>query len=201
MIELRITLQEYMARAAILHPCICPRQIIGLRMARLACRWLEIDPAVQRKQIFVYMEMGRCAADSVILVTGASPTNQLMRLMNFGKLAATFVSLNSGRAIRVSEHFHSRQTAANMLPEYSNVREAQIRAYQYMSDELLLYWQEVNLLQGVPIIPEKYSIDCSRCGERINENAHLTIANRPVCKPCTEGTYYSAIELVESQLY
>src|SRR5215212_10114736 len=104
MIELSLSLDEHIDRAAILHPCICPRQIIGLRLARFACRWLGLDPAVQRKQIFVYMEMGRCAADSVILVTGASPTNQLMKLMDYGKLAATFINLTTGAAVRVSEH-------------------------------------------------------------------------------------------------
>jgi formylmethanofuran dehydrogenase subunit E len=200
MIDLHFTLQEHMARAAILHPCLCPRQIIGLRMARLACRWLEVDPALQRKQIFVYMEMGRCAADSVILVTGASPTNQLMKLLDYGKLAATFVNLKTETAIRVSEHRQARETAAAMLPSQSDTWHAQLEAYQYMSDEQLLCWQEVNLIEPLPCIPEKFVVHCSRCGDRINEHAHVVIAHLPVCKPCVHGAYYCEAETVKLKL-
>src|SRR5215211_2615655 len=99
--ELSLSLQEHLARSAMLHSRLCPRQVLGVRMARLACVLLGIDPALERKSIYVYMEIGRCAADAVMVVTGASPTNELMRLMGYGKVAATFVSRSSGEAARV----------------------------------------------------------------------------------------------------
>jgi len=99
MIELQISLQEQLTKCAMLHTCLCPRQVIGVRMARFACIWLGVDPALQRKQLFIYMEIGHCAADGVIAVTHASPTNGLMKLLDYGKMAATFVHLPTNRAV------------------------------------------------------------------------------------------------------
>ena len=73
--ELSLSLQEHLARSAMLHSRLCPRQVLGVRMARIACGLLGIDPAFERKSIYVFMEIGRCAADAVMIVTGASPTN------------------------------------------------------------------------------------------------------------------------------
>ena len=81
MLQLQVSLEEQLTKCAMLHTCLCPRQVIGVRMARLACSWLRIDPALQRKQLYVYMEVGHCAADGVIAVTHASPTNGLMNLI------------------------------------------------------------------------------------------------------------------------
>src|SRR5258708_36660726 len=114
--ELTLSFQEHLARSAILHTRLCPRQVLGVRMARFACQWLAIDPAVERKRIFVFMELARCPADGVMVVTGASPTNSFMKLMTYGKVAATFVDLLTNRAVRVSEHHDCRQTAQQMMP-------------------------------------------------------------------------------------
>src|SRR5690242_20219917 len=101
--ELTLSLQEHLTRLAVLHPTLCPRQVLGVQMARLACTLLGVDPAVERKALFVFMEVGRCAADAVMLVTTASPNNGLMQLMDYGKVAATFVNLRTEEAIRISE--------------------------------------------------------------------------------------------------
>jgi len=189
-ITLTRSLEDHLASAATLHTRLCPRQVIGVRMARLACSQLEIDPAVDRKQIFVYMECGRCAADAVIAVTGASPTNQLMVLMGYGKVAATFVNLRTGSALRISEHEDSRTYAAQvMFPDLPSW-EAQLQAYQIMPDALLLRWQPVKLVQPLPNIPEKHSVVCEVCHERISEHCEITIRGRVLCKACAWGAYY-----------
>src|SRR5579859_6619550 len=89
--KLSLSLQEHLERSAMLHSRLCPRQVLGVRMARVACTLLNIDPAVDRKRIAVYMEIGRCAADAVMVVTGASPTNGLMQLLAYSKVAASFI--------------------------------------------------------------------------------------------------------------
>src|SRR5512134_3465651 len=107
--DLSISLQEHLKLSASLHRRLCPRQILGVRMARLACSLLGIDPALRHKKIFVYMENGQCIADGVMVVTRASPTNQLMYLLPYGKMAGTFVRLDTGQAVRVREHPHCRE--------------------------------------------------------------------------------------------
>jgi formylmethanofuran dehydrogenase subunit E len=189
MIALTRRLDEHLAVSAALHTRLCPQQVIGVRMARLACALLKIDPAIQRKQIFVYMECRRCAADGVIAVTGASPTNRLMAFMDYGKVAATFVSLRTGEALRVSEHPASRTTAMHMIPDLPKW-EAQLQAYQTMPDDLLLRWESVGLYQALPHIPEKHAVTCAKCGERVNEHCEVVVSEQVLCRACARGTYY-----------
>lgn len=195
MITLSRSQEEHLSISTALHTCLCPRQVIGVRMARLACTQLGVDPDLNRKQIFVFMECGRCAADGVIAVTGASPTNLLMQLMDYGKLAATFVNLQTRMALRVCENPQSRQYAAEMLPHLPSW-EGQRDAYQIMPDDHLLCWQPVQLMTPIPSIPEKHSVRCDVCGDKISEHCEVTIGAQVLCKACAYGAYYQPIETV-----
>lgn len=194
--KLSLTIEQHLERCSILHPCLCPRQVLGIRLARFACEYLGVDPLIERKQLFVYMEMGRCFADAVIVVTGASPTNELMQLMDYGKAAATFVNLQTGQAVRVKEHPTSRQAAIDMMPRNMDAWQAQLQAYQMMPDSLLLCWEEVELLSPIPETPEKHSITCDECHDRINEHREVIIQGKTLCRPCAYGSYYEPGGLV-----
>src|SRR5687768_16961790 len=161
--ELSVSLQKHLEQSAGLHRRLCPRQVLGVRMARFACIQLRIDPALQHKKIFVYMENGHCIADGVIVVTHASPTNQLMQLLPYGKMAATFVNLDTAQGLRVREHPTCRETAIAMRPQAPSTWKAQLDAYQIMPDDLLLSWQPVEL-QSPPTLPVgKHKIACDEC--------------------------------------
>ncbi len=190
--ELSLTLAEYLTRAALLHTRLCPRQVLGVRMARLACVMLDVDPVLERKALYVFMEIGRCAADAVMVVTTASPTNGLMQLMNYGKVAATFVKRCTSEAIRISERPNSRDQAITLLPNLSPW-EAQRDAYQIMPDEQLFRWEPVRLCTPLPIIPEKHAVTCQRCGDRVNEHAEVIRDGQTLCKACAFGAYFTPI--------
>jgi formylmethanofuran dehydrogenase subunit E len=201
--NLSLSLQQYLERLTVLHPRLCPRQLLGVQMARLACELLHIDPALERKSLFVYMEIGRCAADAVIIVTGASPTNGLMHLVDYGKVAATFVNRGTEQAVRIWERQDNRDTAIQMMPPTLSTWEAQRDAYQVMSYDQLFHWQVVRLAEPMPIIPDKHAVKCQHCGDRINEYCEVTIQGQILCKPCAFGAYFisddsAAIPDVES---
>jgi formylmethanofuran dehydrogenase subunit E len=200
MIELQVSLEEHLRKCAMLHTCLCPRQVIGVRMARFACRWLGVDPALQRKQLFIYMEVGHCAADGVIAVTNASPTNNLMKLLDYGKLAATFVHLSTNRSVRVRENQSSRALAVRMMPDLPSSWEAQRQAYQIMPDEELLLWDEVKLSQPPPTIMKKYAVTCASCGDKVHEHCEVVIEGESLCKACAYGAYYALTDEVNSSL-
>jgi formylmethanofuran dehydrogenase subunit E len=190
MTALTISLDEHLRRSVMLHSRLCPRQVLGVRMARFACGWFGIDPAVERRQLFVYMEIGRCAADGVMVVTCATPTNQLMQLVPYGKVAATFVHLPSGEALRVSEHPQSRAAALALPINAPSAWEKQLLAYQTLPDEVLLRWKRVKLPAPLPVIPEKHSATCDQCGDRVNEHQEVDQAGAVLCKACAFGAYY-----------
>jgi formylmethanofuran dehydrogenase subunit E len=193
MIELSLSLQEHLNRSAMLHSKLCPRQVLGVRMARLACMLLGVDPALNRKSIYVYMETGHCAADGVMVVTGASANNGLMRLVGYGKLAATFVLRSSGDAIRVIERYESRDGAMNMMPELPPWK-AQRDAYQTMPDDQLFDWQHVLLNESVPVISKKHSVTCQHCGDRISEHAEVIADGQILCQICAGDAYFVPIK-------
>ena len=193
MIKLSVSLEEQLTKCAMLHSCLCPRQVIGVRMARFACSWLGVDPAVQRKQIFIYMEIGHCAADGVIAVTHASLTNGLMKLLEYGKVAATFVHLPTHRALRVRENPASRALAVQMMPHLHSSWEAQQQAYQVMADEQLLCWDEVSLAEPPPTILKKHAVTCAQCGDNVHEHCEVMLNGKMLCKPCAFGAYYNVV--------
>lgn len=192
--ELSISFQEHLELSASLHRRLCPRQVLGVRMARLACSLLGVDPALQRKKIFVYMENGQCVADGVMAVTRASPTNQLMQLLPYGKMAGTFVHLDTSQAVRVREHPHCRETALASLPDAPSAWKAHLEAYQFMPDDLLLVWQPVKLLLATPKLRGKYSVTCDRCGDRVHEHTEIVCKEQVLCKACAHGAYYEINE-------
>jgi formylmethanofuran dehydrogenase subunit E len=194
--ELSLTLAEHLNRLTILHPTLCPRQVLGVQMARLACNLLNVDPAIERKSIYVYMEIGRCAADAVMIVTGASPMNQLMQLMDYGKVAATFVNRQTGAAMRINERHDIRDIAVAMMLPHLTAWEAQRDAYQVMTYDQLFDWQHVTLRQPLPTISEKYSVKCDSCGDRINEHRDMIVQGRTLCRVCAFGGYYVTAEMV-----
>ena len=54
------------------HGHLCPGQVVGVRMAMLGCRLIGLDDPSSREQVkklLVYVEMDRCTADAVALVT------------------------------------------------------------------------------------------------------------------------------------
>lgn len=189
-IELSVSIEEQLAYSSSTHRRLCPRQVLGVRMARFACVYLGIDPALHRRRIFVYMENGNCLADGVISVTYASPTNQYMQLLPYGKMAATFVNLESGRAVRVAEHPDSRQAGIDFLPNVASPWHAQVQAYQAMPDELLLRWQEVELQVPLPTFSGKYKVLCNHCGDYIHEHQDVQVNDLTLCKACADGAYY-----------
>jgi formylmethanofuran dehydrogenase subunit E len=191
--ELTLSLQDHLHRSTLLHSHLCPRQVIGVRMGRLACRYFGIDPGLPagRKKLFVFMEIGHCAADGVMVVTTASPTNGLMKLVDYGKVAATFVDLRTGRALRVSERQSSRATALVMFPDAASDWAAYLQGYQVMSDEELLEWEEVGLVDpGFETPGEPHKVKCEACGDAVHEHYEVVMGGHVLCKPCAYGAYY-----------
>jgi formylmethanofuran dehydrogenase subunit E len=193
--HLSISLQEHLQRSALLHSRLCPRQVLGARMARLACQTLGIDPAIERKRIFVIMEIGRCAADAVMMVTGANPMNQLMQLVDYGKVAATFVDLQTQTALRISELAQSREAALDLYPHLPKW-EAQRDAYQVLPDAALFHWQAVSLNIPLPHFQEKYAVTCAACGDRVHDHAEVVRDGRTLCKVCAGAAYFTPLDAV-----
>jgi len=177
-----------------IHGHLCPGQVLGVKMSMLGLREAGIeDPKGRdRKSIIVFVEMDRCATDAVQSVTGCSLGHRTMKFMDYGKMAATFLNLKTGRAVRVIAKEDSREKAKNLFPEIENKYTAQLEAYKIMSDEELFDIREVRVELRPEDMPGRPlgRVQCSRCGEYVQDMREININGTAVCRPCASGGYY-----------
>src|SRR5207253_4813705 len=134
------SLEEYLTLAAQSHGHMCPGQVLGVRMAMLGLKQLGIDePADFRKRLLTVVEIDRCATDAVSLVTGCRLGKRSMKFLDYGKVAATFVDLETSNAVRVVARDDSRLKAKAMFQErsaggLSGHYQQQLEAYKVMGE-------------------------------------------------------------------
>src|SRR5438094_2753011 len=137
------TLDEYLADAAQAHGHLCAGQVLGVRLAMLGIRKLGIeDPrGKDRKRLVTFVEIDRCATDAVAVVTGCRLGKRALKFRDWGKVAATFVDVSTGKAVRVAARESSKALARSMHPELENKNQQQMLAYREMTDDQLFQAQ------------------------------------------------------------
>src|SRR6201985_3247959 len=116
------SLDQYLREAEIAHGHLCAGQVLGVRMAMLGLEKLGIaDPrGKDRKRLVTFVEIDRCATDAIGVVTGCRLGKRALKFRDWGKMAATFVDLESARAIRVAARESSKDLARQRYPELEN---------------------------------------------------------------------------------
>ena len=186
------TLSEYLELAAVAHGHLCAGQVLGVRLAMLGLRELGIDdPIAERKRITTYVEIDRCVTDAVALVANCRLGKRALKFRDWGKVAATFCDLETGRAVRIAAKESSKQAAKEMFPELPK-EEGQRKAYAELSDDVLFSKEWVK----VEIRPEDLPgfkgprVACAECGEGINFKREVIQNGRPLCRACGGEKYY-----------
>ena len=185
---------EYLQEAEIAHGHLCAGQVLGVRLAMLGLTKLGIDDprGKDRKRLVTYVEIDRCATDAVAVVTGCRLGKRALKFRDWGKMAATFVDVNSGKAVRIAAKESSKALAKQMHPELENKNEQQMLAYREMPDADLFAIQWVR----VDLPPEEFPgykgerIVCEICGEGINFRRELRRDGKVLCRACGGERYY-----------
>lgn len=191
-----IDFEELLKESVRTHGHLCPGQVLGVRMSVLGLLLVGVlDPkGMDRKSLIVFVEMDRCATDAVGSVTGSSLGKRSMKFLDFGKMAATFLNLKTGRAVRVVAKEEVREKAKALFPEIEDKYRAQLEAYKVMADEELFEVMEVEVTlraQDMPGRPLR-RVRCSSCGEHVQDMREVYKDGKPLCRPCAEGGYYRA---------
>lgn len=176
------------------HGHLCAGQVLGVRMSMLGLREIGIsDPkGADRKSLIVFVEMDRCATDAVQSVTGCSLGKRSMKFMDYGKMAATFLNLKTGKAMRIFAREDSRDKAKELFPEIENKYAGQLEAYKIMPDEELFDVMEVAITvspQDMPGRPMR-RVQCDSCGEHVQDMREVYQDGKVLCAPCAQGGYY-----------
>ena len=191
---------------SLLNSCItanghrCPGQILGVRMSLRALSMIGIDDPKgdDRKSIMVFVEIDRCATDAIQYVTGCTIGKRTLKLLDHGKMAATFINLRSSVAVRILAREEARELAKKYFPEIDDKYRAQTEAYKIMSDDELFEAEYVTVdLPDSQKLPRESSVkvQCQQCGEYVQDHKEVCVEGKILCKACANGTYYRAIRL------
>ncbi len=190
-------LENLLEESVKVHGHLCPGQVIGVRMSMLGLTSIGIsDPkGSDRKSLIVFVEMDRCATDAVQSATGCSLGKRSMKFMDFGKMAATFFNINTGKAIRVLARDEARDLAKAMCPDMPEKKDkyaAQLEAYKVMPDKDLFETMRVEISLKPEDMPGRplARVKCIKCGEHVQDRREISTPNGPICKPCGGLGYY-----------
>jgi formylmethanofuran dehydrogenase subunit E len=190
--------ETLLAGSAKAHGHLCPGQVVGVRMAMLGCRLIGLDNPrnmPQIKKIIVYVEIDRCAADAIAYVTGVKLGRRSLKFIDNGIMAATFVNIESGEAVRILSTESSRDLAPEFAPDIADSSKQQLEAYKKMPDEVLFKVEPVAV--DVPINdlpgPSRFKCRCEKCGQVVRDKKEIMINGKTLCRPCAYGTYYRSL--------
>ncbi len=191
------SLDALLEEAKIAHGHLCAGQVLGVRMALYGLDQLGLDDpkGVHRKRLVTYVEIDRCATDAIGVVTGCRLGKRALKFRDWGKMAATFVDLETGRAVRVAAKESSKQKARELHPEIESKNQQQMLAYREMADADLfeVQWVSVNVLPEDMPGYKADRITCAECGEGINFRREVVRDGKTLCRGCAGESYYTSL--------
>ena len=192
-------MEQLLADAERAHGHLCAGQILGVRMAMLACARLGVEEprGKDRKRLVTFVEIDRCATDAIGVVTGCRLGKRALKFRDWGKMAATFVDLADGQAIRIAATESSKERARALHPEMENKNQQQMLAYREMPDEDLFTEEWVRVpLDGKEFPGYKGErTACFRCGEGVSYERWVLRDGEKLCRGCAEpeARYYQPL--------
>ncbi len=194
------TFDELLQEAEIAHGHLCAGQILGVRMALLGCERLGIDEprGRDRKRLVTFVEIDRCATDAIAVVTGCRLGKRALKFRDWGKMAATFLDLETDQAVRIAALESSKQRAKELYPHIEQKNQQQMLAYRELPNADLFSEQWVAVSLNPREMPGYKSerITCVECGEGINYDRELVREGKILCQGCAfpEARYYQPAE-------
>jgi formylmethanofuran dehydrogenase subunit E len=161
-------------------------------MGLAGSKWLDLAIPQADKRLLLVVETDGCVIDGLAVATGCRVGRRTMRVLDFGKVAATFVDTWTGQAVRVVPRGSARQQAQEYAPEAKSGWEAYLLGYQRMPAEALLQLQPVTLTLSLEklLSKEGHRVQCEGCGEEISNEREVSQNGHILCRTCAGQGYY-----------
>ncbi len=175
------------------HSHLCPRQVLGIRMGLAGLAAIDLPVPMPHKGALVFIESDGCFATGIEVSTGAAVGHRTLRVMDLGKIAATFANVATGCAVRLSLQPDVRRRALLYAPEIKARYYGQLKGYQHMPAAELFVYQEVDLQPSLAAVISRPGVraKCTQCGEEIINERQVLQGGRVLCHTCAVGSYYS----------
>jgi len=195
-------LAAYLNESAVRHHHLCPRQVLGVRMGLYGLRILglvseQYQPRYENKSkcLLSIVETDGCGADGLAVATDCFVGRRTLRVIDYGKMAATLVNIRSSKSVRIVPHPDARRLATSFAPNARSRWHAYLEAYQIIPDGLLMKVSEVTLTQSIAEILSKPNARarCDQCGEEILNEREIKRDDLVLCRYCAHKGYYQGL--------
>jgi formylmethanofuran dehydrogenase subunit E len=162
-------------------------------MALAGLAAVEVQGPVSKPTGLVIVETDGCFVDGIEVASGATVGHRTLRVVDMGKIAATFVNVRSGKAIRLAPKHGVRSLAFTYAPDQDHRYKAQLEGYRVMPESELFVFQDVSLnppLASLLSNPDARAA-CSRCGEEVINQREMILEGEVVCRSCAGGSYFT----------
>jgi formylmethanofuran dehydrogenase subunit E len=171
-------------------------------MSLLAGDILKLELPRADKRLLVIAETDGCTVDGIIAATGCHVGGRTLRILDFGKVAATFMDTYTETSIRIIPRRAARAMSGNYAPAARNKWETMLFGYQIMPVSELFSVQRVSLNIPLSEIVSRAGANaiCETCKEEIINGREVMNGGSILCRACAGNSYYhSSTELLLRQ--
>ena len=201
---------DLLQKAANLRGHMCLGIPLGVKMGRLGLKLMGMEDPAKRDSLVVFVENDKCPADGIQATTGCTPGSGRLKMLDFGKSAATFVDGHTGLGFRVSTKKDFDQQALQLgirdgivnpsetVAPFSKLdRAVAMHAFMKMTTDELLGYEPVKIKWSRSLLPNRNSprSRCDSCGEEIMDGKGVPTGAKVLCGSCAGGAYYSRVRV------
>lgn len=177
-----------LAKAKEFHGDLCAGIVLGTRMTLIGMREIGLNPMERSKNLIVYVEIDRCIADAIQAITGCSLGHRSLKYLPYGKFAATYINLKTGKAVRVSvvEKKRTEKTGQEAMKDAARILLETPEADLFRIKNVRVVIPDGDM-PGMP----RHRVRCSRCNEMIVDDKEVTVDGAMLCGNCAHRSYYT----------
>lgn len=180
------------------HGHVCPGLSIGYRAAKAGMAWLKENRSID-EEIVAIVETDACSADAVQVLTGCTFGKGNFIYRDYGKMAFTLLSRQSGMGVRVALRagtFAPDETHLALLRKVMSGLADEAERKQFQDLHLRRSCDVLEMLEGAlfvvkPVqmeLPAKARIEpsepCSKCGEPTMRTKLELSDSGGICRGC-----------------
>ena len=189
---------EDFKRCADFHGHVCPGLSIGYRAAKTGMKWLK-EKRAEDEEMVAIVETDACSADAVQVLTGCTFGKGNFIYRDYGKMALTLFSRNTGMGVRVSmrpgayqsDPEHMALLRKIMAKEATATDRERFQALHHQRSCDMLEAPEDELFDVTEVqtqLPSRAKIEpsqpCARCGEPTMPSKMESVGGEKICRGC-----------------
>lgn len=167
----------------------CAGLVLGTRLAMAGVDALNVPAPDRQKRLVVVAETDRCSIDGIQAVTGCRLSKRTLRLLDYGKVAATFIDEWAGTVVRVAVRGDLRERVGSGANSDER-HDLQRAAYASWPIEDLFEVRPSNY--ALPRFEQpgkpRRRVLCVSCGEEVSDGREIETETGARCRPCAAAS-------------